>query len=385
MKRRERHVLTLPDGRRVRFSIHSRAGEPFYFVGFRGLDGRRLERSTKEVSQKRALDSAEAIIKEDHTPGPLIETVTWDEAETAMLAAMRAQNLRERSIDDYRMILRVFRDAFPTYRGPGNIKPGIAELFKTKRMQAGKSPRTVAGNLNKLSVIWGKWFIQKCKLVSMNPWEEVEHPKTDKLTPRYLEAAEEAAFLAWLRRRWDGWRLPVLFFEVKAATGCRITELCSLPTANLRDGRIIFVSETTKGRRTRRPKLPAGLYTELDKLADGRTYAWERYSEQLRTMYRGRKLRGYVRDFTPKRFKRWLQSQVTDYCHERQEDPEFRPFTAHDFRGTAMSKAVAAGATVDQASIAFGCHPETMRKHYLHLDEQGIADAVLDRIQQGST
>ncbi|MDB5351523.1 MAG: hypothetical protein JWN86_2770 [Planctomycetota bacterium] len=38
-------------------------------------------------------------------------------------------------------------------------------------------------------------------------------------------------------------------------------------------------------------------------------------------------------------------------------------------------------AAYDQAFIAFGCHPETMRKHYLQLDETAIADAVFDKIQ----
>ena len=48
-----------------------------------------------------------------------------------------------------------------------------------------------------------------------------------------------------------------------------------------------------------------------------------------------------------------------------------------------MSRAKQAGATYDQASIAFGCHPETMRKHYLQLDEAEIADGVFDKIQSG--
>jgi hypothetical protein len=35
----------------------------------------------------------------------------------------------------------------------------------------------------------------------------------------------------------------------------------------------------------------------------------------------------------------------------------------------------------DAAAIAFGCHPETMRAHYVRLDETAIADAVMDSIQ----
>jgi hypothetical protein len=40
------------------------------------------------------------------------------------------------------------------------------------------------------------------------------------------------------------------------------------------------------------------------------------------------------------------------------------------------------GHTYDEAAITFGCHPETMRRHYLVIDEVAIADAVLERVQK---
>lgn len=49
-----------------------------------------------------------------------------------------------------------------------------------------------------------------------------------------------------------------------------------------------------------------------------------------------------------------------------------------------MSRAKQAGATYDQASVAFGCHPETMRKHDLLLDEMAISDAVFELTQEGN-
>lgn len=45
-----------------------------------------------------------------------------------------------------------------------------------------------------------------------------------------------------------------------------------------------------------------------------------------------------------------------------------------------MSRAKLAGIAYDEAAIACGCHPETMRKHYILLDETAISDAVMDRI-----
>ena len=38
--------------------------------------------------------------------------------------------------------------------------------------------------------------------------------------------------------------------------------------------------------------------------------------------------------------------------------------------------------TCDKAAITFGCHPETMRRHYLVIDEIAIAHAMLERVQR---
>jgi hypothetical protein len=39
-----------------------------------------------------------------------------------------------------------------------------------------------------------------------------------------------------------------------------------------------------------------------------------------------------------------------------------------------------AGVGFDDAAVAFGCHPETVRKHYVALDETEISDRVMDKI-----
>ena len=83
--------------------------------------------------------------------------------------------------------------------------------------------------------------------------------------------------------------------------------------------------------------------------------------------------------------KRWVQKEKEEYLAAHEGDSKVRHFKLHNLRGTAMSRAKQAGATYDQASIAFGCHPETMRKHYLHLDETAISDGVFDKIQSGRT
>lgn len=63
------------------------------------------------------------------------------------------------------------------------------------------------------------------------------------------------------------------------------------------------------------------------------------------------------------------------------QNPKARKFKLHKFRGTAMSVAKMADVSFEEAAIAFGCHLETLREHYLALDEVAITDRVMAEIQ----
>ena len=64
--------------------------------------------------------------------------------------------------------------------------------------------------------------------------------------------------------------------------------------------------------------------------------------------------------------------------------PEAKKFKLHNFRGTAMSKALEAGVSYEHAAVAFGCNPATMRQHYIALDEVAISDRVMDKNPVGT-
>ena len=388
MKRdKQRRVCALQDGRRVKYYLKKRDRDPCYLVVFRTPSRRVRERSTLEQNKKRAEDAAIAIIRDeyaDRSIGPA-QPYTWDEAIPRMVTAMTAHNLRQRTIDDYLMVLTVLRKVFPGSRGPADITEDKARHFKHIRMQAEKSAFTVAGNLNKLRCIWKKWLVKNCKVVRENPWEDVEKPKRDKLDPRFITREEQKAFFDWLTARWNGWRLPLLFLEVKATIGCRVTELAALSPDQLQDGRIAFTPTISKGRKARKNKLPPELFEELRRMGQGQKYVFERFSQELRDIHRHRRRGGCVAttlEFAPKRLVRWLQKQLTTYL---EEDVNRAHFTLHNFRGTAMSRAIEEGATIDEGSVAFGCHPDTMRKHYVKVNEQKVADEVMDRIQRAGS
>lgn len=379
MKKKSQFSVELADGGRVSFKIAARPNEQNYFVYFRDRQGRRLERSTKQDSQKRAFDSAIQIIKGEYAPRIVAEKLTWDEAAAAMEGEMKAKNLRPATIVDYKYMLSNLKKIFPSTRGPAELSPALAKLFKARRMADGLSPYTVAGNINKYSVIWSKWLIKECDLLDSNPWEGVEKPKVDEPEPRYIEPAEQQAFFDWLKTRWNGWRLPVLFFEVKAIVGRRLLQLASLPSSCLKDGRIVFCSESNKGRRMEHARVPVALYQELLDLA-GPNYLWEKYTEQLKAANDTKGRRTRSKEFTPARLKRFLQGEIDAYNKENENTPGFVPFTAHNFRDTAMTKAWDAGIDLDRAAVAYGCNRETMKKHYIRKNALAIADQVFEKI-----
>jgi hypothetical protein len=379
--RSSRGTCCLPDGRRVQYSLKTRKGVQHYFVVFANPDprGYRLEKTTKETNKKRANAAATQIIKEAYTPNLIDQNEPWESAITKMKQKMESQNLRPRSIGDYVDMLSLLRAVFPKSHGPNDITAQMSARFKDVRSTAVEAV-TLAGNLNKLSVIWQKWLKNECKLVTSNPWEDIEKPKVDEPQPRYIETNERESFFAWLLKRWDGWRLPVLFFEVSLHVGRRIFQMASLPSECLKDGRLNFESRTCKGRRNECARVPDKIYQDLLNLA-GPEFLWERFSEQLAAIYRQRNQRGYVKGFTPSRFKRWLQGQVTDYNQANVNKPGFRAFTAHNFRDTAMTNAWDADVPIDKAAIAFGCNAGTMKKHYIRKDNVAIGDDVFAKIQ----
>ena len=85
-----------------------------------------------------------------------------------------------------------------------------------------------------------------------------------------------------------------------------------------------------------------------------------------------------VKGFAPRQLVNWLQDRVVEF---REAHPEVPKFKLHNFRGTAMSRARMAGISYDDAAVAFGCNPQTMRQHYIALDEVDISDRVMERIQ----
>ena len=302
-----------------------------------------------------------------------------------MTRQAEANNLRTGTVQQYIVVIKHLRRAFPTSHGPAEITPTMASRFKADRKKSGSwgrgiSVRTLKGNIDSLNIVYNKWWIKECKILTTNPFSEVSLPKLDKPRPRVLLPQEVTSFFDWMSKRWQGWRLPILFLETKRLLGCRIMELASASTGALRDGRLYFPADETKGRKERGVKLPTAVYEELRSIA-GKRFVWESFTDELRRVYHER---GWLRagrietEYQPGRFRKWLQRQKRIYL---KQNPTAKAFKLHNLRGTAMTRAKEAGISYEDAAVAFGCNPETMRKHYVALDETLIADRVMDAIQ----
>jgi integrase len=185
------------------------------------------------------------------------------------------------------------------------------------------------------------------------------------------------AFFAWLDGRYPGWRMPHLFFMVKAGTAFRIEDICSLRSDQLEDGRLVFTADTTKNRSERYAVLPADLYAELEGYKGG-TYLWERYPAELIAVNRKKGVPTHRQNpaFAPRRLYLWIVALMQEYQKKTGQD-----LSSHDFRKAAFTRAAEEDIHPKRAAVAFDVTPETMMKYYTATEKKKTADEVLGELQ----
>jgi integrase len=370
-------------GRLVGFSVKLRKSEPTYYAYFRSADGRRLERDTNQTGMLRAVEAARLIIEKEYAPAPLQpDKVTWDQAVERLKARLATSGNRASTLGYYLKLIRLVRKVYDLTdgHGPADITPGMAATWRDRMMsmpsRRGKPPSAhyVAGLVVGLSSLWQKWLMDDLKIVQGNPWQDVAPPKTDKLPVRYATDDLIEPFYAWVEGRFGEWPFPKLFLATKAYTGCRLMDLCSLASVQLRGGDLVFPPDLTKGRKERAVPLPDDLCAAMEGFK-GETYLWENYLPGLKAAL---KAKGFPThqlkdDFSPQRLYYWVETLFADY---RKAHPDRPVLTTHMFRKRAFTLAWQAGIDMRQASIAYGCNVDTLMRHYVQLDEQAVTRAV---------
>jgi len=215
------------------------------------------------------------------------------------------------------------------------------------------------------------------RLLAGNAFDKVEHPEMDRHEVKYVKAEDLMDFLAWLEERFSGWRMPHLFYTVKALTGCRLDDICNLRSEQLTEGRLVFTADNTKNRSERYAILPPELYAELDAYK-GEEYLWERYPVELIEANRknGFPVHRQKFDFAPRRLYLWVV-QLTQYYQKATG----RDLSSHDFRRAAFTRAAEADIHPKRAAVAFDVTAETMLRYYTATKKKRTADEVLSELQ----
>ena len=373
-------------GHVVGFSLKMFGNNPTYCVFFRTKDGRRVRRDTNHTRIGPATEVARLIIEKEFAPAEAApsEKVTWDQAIEKLESAFSSSGNRGGSLDYYLKCIRLVRAVYAVTDGPVDISPGMAEAWKKHMVTTkgkGKKIRSayyINGLLGGLSALWQKWFVDAMGICQGNPWQDVDEVKADKLTVEYATDEQIENLYAWIQTRFGDWPFPKLFLSAKAFTGCRLMDICSLKSAQLRDGRLTFPAGLTKGRKARVVPLQNELFELLD-IFKGETWLWENYLPGLKAAL---KAKGWPThqlnmEFDPKRLYYWIETLFTDY---RKAFPDRPRLTTHMFRKRAFTMAWEKGIDMRQASIAYGCNVDTLMRHYVALDEQQVTDDVFSKM-----
>ncbi len=386
----QRNYVTLRSGERIRYAFFCHSQSPAYWVRFRGKDGRYVRLSTGQVKKPAAIEEAHRLVREHYEEiAPSSEAMPWHAAIDKLKAAMTADNKRPSTIRSYEETVNRLIEVFPLAKGPAAITDRMAGDFKTKyasgtftRKPANKyeqvsiyarTTKSLDSRIRTLKAVFG-WFKQ-LRLVEANPFAKVEQPEMDKHEVKYIRQDDLDHFLGWLEGRYPDWRMPHLFFAVKALTACRLGDICGLRSHQLQEGRLVFEADQTKNRSERYAILPPAVYAELDAYK-GETYLWERYPAELRHYTKSASRHQVIEAFCPERMAMWIRAVMRDYQNQTGRD-----LSSHDFRKAAFTRAAEANIHPKRAAVAFDVTPETMLKYYTATEKKRTADEVLGALQ----
>ena len=384
----QRNYVVLTNGDRVRYAFVQRGGSAVFRVRFKGRF-RLVETSTGCTKKVDAIGAAHRIILQEYGQiAPSSETVTWEVAREKLKEAMEADGKRPRTIQEYLKSLKRIPEMFPLSKGPAEISASAAGDFKTKyakgvtirkkRLKEGelpkahrRKPETLDSQLRMLKAAFG-WFV-RLRLIDSNPFENVTPPELDRREVKFVKQEDVGEFFDWLDERYPDWEMPRLFFSVKAATACRLEDVCSLRSDQLRDGRLVFAADITKNRSERYAILPADVYAALDAYK-GETYLWERYPAEL---VAANKAKGWPThrqkaEFTPERLYLWVLQLMGNYHRETGHT-----LRTHDFRRAAFTRAAEEDIHPKRAAAAFDVTAETMLRYYTATEKKKTSDEVL--------
>ncbi len=377
MGRRFKEFFEIPDHGKVGYTLSKRG--KFYFVRFYGPKGDYERISTGMREQGEARNEAAKIVERVYCPMQFQRPVhiSWDEMLQKLQSAMTANGNRPISYANYASTIRVVQTVLPDTTGPLDIGPYEAQRFKDeylsgsfKRGKAAdakvyrRSTQSFNTYLRQTRAIWSKW-LKELKMVKDNPWLAVAYAKVDRKRPEAPDEDVLLQFFQFVKDRYPNWEMPILYLQTKCLLGCRLMDLCSVRSDQLRNGAIHLDPEQLKARDFRRVELPPKLYRALDELK-GTEYLWERFPEQYRQCReaQGRRVGRLLTVFSPKALATFVRSLFRLF-----QKTTGKKLKSHMLRKRAITLLFAEGISAEVAARMLGMDAQTARRYYLDMDK----------------
>ncbi len=389
----QRRFVVIPEGPNVRYTLLVRPGGETFYVRFVGPDGSREMTSTGRTREPDAGERAHQIIREKfNATVATSETVPWEVAEARLAKAMEAENCSSVTVCGYLGTLRQLKTLFPMAKGPADVTDRMASDFRERYGQTAftrkrklkegeivptyqRKAKSSQTRIRSLKAIFGRFA--KMKLVAANPFAEISLPKVDREV-KYVSTDDINNFWAWVEDQYGDWEFPQLFFGLKGEAACRLNDLCSILSSDVRDGGVYFIAENQKTAHGRFQYLDPEFYRRLRAYA-GATYLWEKYPAELkaRIVTQGKPSHRLNPEFSTTRLSMWVVQRMQDY-----QRASGRDLTSHDFRRATLTRAAEANIHPKEASAGFGVSVETMFKYYTAVDQRKANEAVSKRLKE---
>lgn len=190
----------------------------------------------------------------DYLPSQHSDPTTWDSAMYAFLAEKERRSGSRRTVQAYSTILRQFFGQAGTT--PDEVTSQQVFSFAHGNGLSGRTPSasTVGARLACISSFFK--FLIRFGMMTSNPCDALERPKTQPSTPRGLSAEEVQTLLAVVPDTVPGRRDRAIVLTL-LLTARRKTEVLSLTAGNLSiDGSTVYYRYRGKGGKTVRRELP---------------------------------------------------------------------------------------------------------------------------------
>lgn len=392
MARQFKEFFELPDYKKVGYTLSKRKkpndmsqtrNGGYWFVRFIGPRGTYQRFATGMKEEGQARNEAYKIVLRMFCPQQTAP-ITWDEMLDKLKAAMVANGNRLASYQDYAGAIRAIRVTLPETTGPLDIDEPMAQRFKDqyvsgtyKRSKAKdakqypRSLRTFNTYLQAGRIIWKKWLKAIGVTTKANPWQSVFYARLNRKMPHAPDEQVLVDFFQYVKGRYPNWDLPILFLKTKCFLGCRLNDLCTVRTNQLKNDAIEFNGDQTKDRGDRRVVLPENLYRALDALK-GKEYLWEKYTEQYRDRLNDGKWYCKVKpSFAPKTLYSFIQNLFKDF-----QRATGKKLNSHMLRKRAITKLYKEKVRVEEAAERIGMDVKTLLRYYLDMKKIDSSDKL---------